>query len=253
MEPEEELKTVIIYTDGGCIGNPGPGGYGVVLLYGAKRREISGGFRRTTNNRMEIMAAIAGLQTLRYRCAVTIYTDSQYLADSIMKGWAARWKANGWKRNQKDKAGNPDLWERLLELCAQHEVRFEWVKGHAGNAENECCDRLSVQAAHGNDLPADDGYENPETSPDELFGEDVSRSTQAEYSVAPPAQAERNTTAKIKITAEGQPCRKCGTPVVKKQPQRKHRSQQEYYYEYYLSCPGCGDMYMVESAKRRIG
>lgn len=162
VESSDNLKQVIIYTDGGCIGNPGPGGFGVVLLYGQKRREISGGFRRTTNNRMEIMAAITGLEALRYRCRVTIYTDSQYLAESIMKGWAARWRANGWKRNAKEKAVNPDLWKRLLELCDQHDVCFEWVKGHAGNSENECCDRLSVQAARGSDLPIDEGYENEE-------------------------------------------------------------------------------------------
>lgn len=158
------LKQVTIYTDGACSGNPGPGGYGVVLLYGEKRREISAGFRRTTNNRMEIMAAIAGLETLRYPCAVTIYTDSQYLANSIMLGWAARWRANGWRRNKTEMAVNPDLWDRLLDLCAKHEVRFAWVKGHAGHAENECCDRLSVAAAKGPDLRVDEGYENPRPS-----------------------------------------------------------------------------------------
>lgn len=159
-DDHRELKSVTIYTDGGCIGNPGPGGYGVVLLYGEKRREISGGFRLTTNNRMEIMAAVAGLEALRYRCAVTIRTDSKYLADGVAKGWAKRWRANGWKRNAQEAAVNPDLWARLLDLCAQHEVRFEWVKGHAGDTENECCDRLSVQAAQRADLPADEGYEN---------------------------------------------------------------------------------------------
>lgn len=169
MESGNELKPVTIYTDGACIGNPGPGGYGVVLLYGQKRREISGGFRLTTNNRMEITAAIAGLAALRYRCAVTIYTDSQYLVNSIMLGWAARWRARGWKRNSKEKAVNPDLWRQLLDLCAQHEVRFVWVKGHAGNVENECCDRLSMQAAQGQDLPADEGYENPNENPDLLI------------------------------------------------------------------------------------
>jgi len=167
-----ELKSVTIYTDGGCLGNPGPGGYGVVLLYGQKRREMSGGFRLTTNNRMEIMAAIVGLETLRYRCHVTIYTDSQYLVRSITQGWAARWRANGWKRNAKERAVNPDLWERLLDLCAQHDVHFEWVKGHAGNPENECCDRLSVQATKGKDLPVDLGYEQPEHKQDDLFAED---------------------------------------------------------------------------------
>jgi len=161
-ESADSLKCVAIYTDGGCMGNPGPGGYGVVLLYGQKRREISGGFRLTTNNRMELMAAIVGLEALRYRCAVTIYTDSQYLAESITKGWAAKWRANGWKRNPKEKAVNPDLWARLLDLCASQDVRFEWVKGHAGNTENERCDRLSVAAAKCVDLPSDEGYENPQ-------------------------------------------------------------------------------------------
>ncbi len=156
-----ELKKIVIYTDGACIGNPGPGGYGVVLLYDGHRKELSGGFRLTTNNRMEIMAAITGLQALNQRCAVTLYTDSQYLVNSIMKGWAARWRANGWKRNKRERAINADLWERLLELCALHEVTFKWVKGHAGNPENERCDQLSMQAALQPDLAIDTGYENP--------------------------------------------------------------------------------------------
>lgn len=108
---------------------------------------------------MEIKAVIVGLEMLRYRCSVTVYTDSQYVAHSIMKGWATRWKANSWKRNRREKAVNIDLWERLLELCALHEVRFEWVKGHAGNPENERCDVLSVQAARSENLLFDEGYE----------------------------------------------------------------------------------------------
>ncbi len=159
---DSELKQVTMYTDGGCMDNPGPGGYGVVLLYGEKRRELSGGFRRTTNNRMEIMAAIAGLEALRYRCAVTIYTDLKYLADTIMLGWAERWRRNNWMRNKKDAAVNPDLWACLLDLCARQKVTFEWVKGHAGIAENECCDCLSGKAMRGKDLPIDEGYENPQ-------------------------------------------------------------------------------------------
>src|SRR5262245_578798 len=117
-------KKVVIYTDGACLGNPGPGGYGVVLLYNNTRKEISGGFRLTTNNRMEIFAAIAGLKALKTSCEVTIYSDSQYVVDAIMRGWASRWKANGWRRNKKDMAVNADLWEQLLNLCAQHEVKF---------------------------------------------------------------------------------------------------------------------------------
>lgn len=166
-EQSSERKKVVIYTDGACTGNPGPGGYGTVLLYGEKRRELSAGYRRTTNNRMEIMAVIAGLEVLRYPCDVTIYTDSQYVCNSIMQGWAVRWRANGWMRNKKEKAVNIDLWIRLLNLCAIHKIQVEWVKGHAGNPENERCDQLSVQAAKGKDLPVDEGYEtSTDTSAD---------------------------------------------------------------------------------------
>ena len=153
------LKKVVIYTDGACVGNPGPGGYGVVLLHANHRKEISGGFRLTTNNRMEVFAAIMGLKALRTKCAVTVHTDSQYLVQTMMNGWAERWRAWGWKRNKKEKAVNPDLWEQLLELCAQHEVSFVWVRGHAGNKENERCDRLAESAARQRNLSADDGYE----------------------------------------------------------------------------------------------
>lgn len=155
----ESLKEVTIYTDGACSGNPGPGGYGVVLMYGPHRKELSGGYRLTTNNRMEIMAAIVGLEALKFPCAVNLYTDSRYLVDAMTQGWAKKWRQNGWKRNQKDKAKNPDLWEKLLEVSAQHEVRFLWVKGHAGDEENECCDRLAVAAAQQPDLLSDFEYE----------------------------------------------------------------------------------------------
>ncbi|MGF1482092.1 MAG: ribonuclease HI [Cyanophyceae cyanobacterium] len=154
----DELKKVTIYTDGACIHNPGPGGYGVVLLYGSHRREISGGFCLTTNNRMEMKAAIVGLEALKTSCTVTLYSDSQYLVNAVEKGWAKRWRSNGWQRNKKEKAKNPDLWEQLLNLCEHHSVRFVWVKGHAGNRENECCDRLAVAAAQQEELPIDPGY-----------------------------------------------------------------------------------------------
>lgn len=156
----EKLKEVVIYTDGACICNPGPGGYGVVLLYGQHRKELSGGFRLTTNNRMEMMAAIIGLRALKTRCSVTLYSDSQYLVESVTKGWAKRWRSNNWKRNKKEYAINPDLWEQVLDLCEQHEVEFQWVKGHAGNIENERCDCLAAKAAQEEDLPPDLGYEN---------------------------------------------------------------------------------------------
>jgi ribonuclease HI len=152
------MKHVTLYTDGGCLNNPGPGGYGVLLIYDSHRKELSGGFRRTTNNRMEIYAAIAGLEALKEPCRVTLFSDSQYLVYAIQKGWARKWKANGWKRNNKEKAINPDLWDRLLKLCDIHDVRFEWVRGHAGHAENERCDQLAKAASQQPNQPDDPGY-----------------------------------------------------------------------------------------------
>jgi ribonuclease HI len=155
----EDLKQVTIYTDGACIGNPGPGGYGVVLIHEGRRKELSGGYRMTTNNRMEIMAAIVGLQALKKRCRVSMYSDSQYVVRAISEGWARRWQAKGWMRNRRERALNPDLWETLLQLCDHHEVDFRWVKGHARSPENLRCDELAMQAAQQRDLPADYGYE----------------------------------------------------------------------------------------------
>ena len=153
------MKQVTLYTDGACKNNPGPGGYGVVLLFDSHRKELSAGFRKTTNNRMEILAAIAGLEALKEPCEVRLYSDSQYLVNAIEKGWAARWRANGWKRNSKEKAINPDLWERLLKLCHIHKVEFNWVRGHAGHIENERCDVLATSAILEPNLAVDEGYE----------------------------------------------------------------------------------------------
>ncbi len=150
---------VTIYTDGACIGNPGPGGYGVVLLNESHRKELSGGYRKTTNNRMEILAAIVGLEALKEECRVTLYSDSQYVVNAVEKGWAWKWEAKGWKRSRDAKALNPDLWERLLRLCEYHDVEFRWVRGHAGNRENERCDQLATEAARQRELPVDKWYE----------------------------------------------------------------------------------------------
>jgi len=137
-------KRVDIYTDGACSGNPGPGGWAAVLLYGLHRKELSGGERETTNNRMELMAAIGGLEALKEVCDVRLYSDSQYLVDAVNKGWAVKWRANGWMRNKNDRAKNEDLWERLLALCEGQAVEFIWVRGHSENPHNEECDRLAV-------------------------------------------------------------------------------------------------------------
>jgi len=153
------LKQVEIFTDGACLGNPGPGGYGVILKYDHHKKELSGGYRLTTNSRMELMAAIVGLSALKQPCRVTLFSDSQYLVKSIMDGHVNRWEANGWKRNKKEPALNADLWRQLVELCRQHQVTFEWVRGHTGLPENERCDQLSVRAAGKPNLPPDEGYE----------------------------------------------------------------------------------------------
>ena len=154
-----KFKKIIIYTDGACFQNPGPGGYGAVLLYDTHRKELSGGFRLTTNNRMEIMAAIVSLEALKFACDVTLYTDAQYLAESMMKGWVLRWRRNGWMKSSRKKARNHDLWERLLEVCAKHKVAFRWLRGHAGHPENERCDKLAAAASQRAGLPAGEAYE----------------------------------------------------------------------------------------------
>ena len=157
--PAAALPSVTIYTDGGCDPNPGPGGYGVVLLHPKKRAEASGGFRLTTNNRMEMRAAIRGLEMLKRPCKVTVFSDSRYLVDAMRRGWVVRWKKRHWWRTKEARVANVDLWERLLALCETHQVSFVWVKGHAGHKENERCDVLSSAALRHANLPADEGYE----------------------------------------------------------------------------------------------
>ena len=151
---------VTIYTDGGAIPNPGKGGYGVVLIYGEYKKEINGVYRKTTNNRMELMATIVGLQELKRPCKVTLYSDSRYVVDGIMEGWAKRWKSKGWMRNKKEKAINIDLWDKLLELCDYHQVTMKWVKGHSGNINNERCDVLANEAIESENLEIDAMYDN---------------------------------------------------------------------------------------------
>lgn len=152
------LKEVDIYTDGACSGNPGNGGYGVVLLYNGKRKEMSKGYKLTTNNRMEMLAVIDGLNALKEKCIVNLYSDSKYVVDSVTKGWVIKWQKNNWKRNKNENASNIDLWIKLLELLKQHKVNFIWVKGHADNKENERCDYLARTAIENGKLYDDDGY-----------------------------------------------------------------------------------------------
>lgn len=138
------MKSVTIYTDGACSGNPGPGGWGAILQYGSFEKELSGGEGATTNNRMELLGAITALEALKEPCRVDLYSDSKYVVDAMAKGWAVRWQKSGWMRNKTDPALNPDLWQRLLDLCRVHTVTFHWVKGHAENPYNNRCDALAV-------------------------------------------------------------------------------------------------------------
>jgi len=151
---------VAIFTDGAASPNPGPGGYGVVILKNDTRVERSGGYRRTTNNRMELRAVIEGLLALQGgEPAVTVYSDSRYVVDMFNGGYAQQWRTRRWMRNARDRAENPDLWEQLLDLCGKTPVSFEWVKGHNAHPENERCDQLAVNARQGADLPPDAPYE----------------------------------------------------------------------------------------------
>ena len=157
--PEDRDGRILVFTDGGSIHNPGPGGYGIVILEDGRRREISGGFRMTTNNRMELMGGIVALSQFESPARVLLRSDSQYVVNGISRGWARKWRQNGWMRTPGGPAENSDLWEKLLALTEEHDVLFEWVRGHAGHAENERCDELARAASSKMGLPPDSKYE----------------------------------------------------------------------------------------------
>ncbi|BBD08892.1 ribonuclease HI [Desulfovibrio ferrophilus] len=152
---DNTTETVTIYTDGSCLGNPGPGGWGAVLKFGDERKELSGGFSGTTNNRMELMAVLEALSTLKRPCKVNLFSDSKYFLDAIRQGWLKNWIKNGWKTAAKKPVKNQDLWLRLDPLLAEHEINYNWVKGHSGDPENERCDVLARTEAGKTGLPKD--------------------------------------------------------------------------------------------------
>lgn len=237
MDKWNEMPIIDLYSDGEAEPNPGNGGYGIILTWKGYRKEFAQGYKLTTNNRMELLGVITGLEKLKTKSVVNIYTDSRYVIDGIEKGWAEKWKANNWYRNKKEQATNVDLWSRLLDLIAKHDVKFNWVKGHNGHPENERCDFLATKALQSKSLIVDEGFENVE----KIF------LLQKE---------EQNTTGnnpKSKITQEGDKCRHCDTPVTKKTTKNKKlKENQAYYFEYYMYCPNCKAMYMVEDAKRYV-
>lgn len=153
------MKDIAIFTDGSCLGNPGPGGWCAILRYGEHERVISGGFARTTNNRMEILAVVKGLESLTERCKVDLYTDSQYVRNAVEKHWLVNWQRNGWKTANKKPVKNKDLWTALLPLLEAHDVSLHWVRGHNGHPENERCDEVARTEAGKTGLPPDTGLE----------------------------------------------------------------------------------------------
>ncbi|MFT5906211.1 MAG: ribonuclease HI [Cryomorphaceae bacterium] len=163
------MKKVLIYTDGSSRGNPGPGGYGALLLSGEHQKERSGGYEKTTNNRMELMAVIVALEALKVPCDVEVYSDSKYVINAMDQGWIHGWRQRGWAKADKKPLKNIDLWKRVYDGMQTHDVKWIWVKGHAGNTHNERCDYLATFAAQGENLPVDDGFGSDEGSRD-LFG-----------------------------------------------------------------------------------
>ena len=232
-----KIPEVNLYSDGGAEPNPGKGGFGVIMTCNAARKEFSQGYVLTTNNRMELMGVIHGLERLVTKCIVNVFSDSRYVIDGIEKGWAIKWKSNNWYRTKTDKAMNHDLWDRLLLLISlQEKVTFYWVKGHDGHTENERCDKLASAALNGDKLLVDTLYQ-----PTELRSANVEESGLQER------------LKYINVKKEGDLCRKCDTKVIKKQRKKKTiKPGQTYYFEYYLFCPNCKTIYMVEDAKRVI-
>ncbi|HEU4470427.1 MAG TPA: ribonuclease HI [Flavisolibacter sp.] len=234
----DEIPEINLYSDGGAEPNPGKGGFGVIMSYKGKKKEFSQGYVMTTNNRMELMGVIHGLEKLKTKSIVNVFTDSQYVINGIEKGWALKWKSKNWFRNRTEKAVNADLWEKLLNLIAAHEkVSFSWVKGHAGHIENERCDHLAFAALQSDNLLEDAGY-NPKDSD----YDDGENSVEGRLAKGP------------RVEKEGDPCRKCQTAIIKKNTKKKEaKPGQTYYYEFYLYCPGCKTMYLVDEAKKELG
>ena len=234
----KNIPEVHIFSDGGANPNPGPGGYGVIMKCGDHQKDFSQGYKKTTNNRMELMGAITGLQKLKTRSKVILTTDSQYTINGIQKWWAKKWRANNWFRTGTQKAQNWDLWEILLLEAEKHDVHFAWIKWHTGHIENEFCDELATLAMQRKDLLVDTWYiEAPEKSDTTLS----ILSLQERWS------------SKELWEKTGTNCKKCANPLIKKLPKHTKKTlEKQYYYEYYHHCPACKTNYMLEEAKRDI-
>lgn len=214
------IPNIELFSDGSADPNPGVGGYGIILRYNGISKEFSCGYSLTTNNRMEIMGIVCGLEKLKTKSNVQVYTDSSYVVKAIKDKWLEAWIRRGWKTSTGTPVQNVDLWKRLYEMLEKHNVVFNWIKGHAGHPENERCDILAKSSYENNkSLCVDEGYEPEKKAPQ-------------------------------KILNEGDLCKKCLTPVVKKTTSNNSiKKNRSYHYKYYLICPNCKTMYMVEEAK----
>jgi len=232
---EKSLPIVNIYSDWWANPNPGPGGYGVILECRWVKKDFSQGYKKTTNNRMELMGAITGFKKLKVKSKVTLHTDSQYTINGIEKWWAKKWRANNWMRTKSEKAVNHDLWEIFLELTEKHEVSFNWIKWHSWHIENEFCDELATLAMQKSNLLADKGYKE---SPEKQKSKKVSKT---------------QTSLLSEFELTGTSCKKCDNPLVKKIPKHTKKTlEKQYYYSYYHHCQSCKTNYMLEAAKRDI-
>jgi ribonuclease HI len=230
-------KPVTIFTDGGAEPNPGKGGYGVVLRFGDHAKELCGGFKHTSNNRMELLAAIAGLEALKHPCHVRLHSDSRYVVDTVNTGLLFRLSAKSW---QAKKTKNVDLWQRFLKSYLQHDVEMVWVKGHAGIEDNERCDQLAERAMRGKDLPADDGFSQLSRKPNKKTSPQPKRIPTAS------PQATKRHPPRPKLP--GDLCRHCDTPLIRREA-KKHKPGAAYHFAWHLYCENCHRMYQVEQAK----
>lgn len=252
------LKEVDIYSDWWARPNPGTGGYWVILSYKWIKKEFYKWFKITTNNRMELMGVITGLEKLKTKSIVNIHTDSQYTINWIEKWWAKKWKENNWLKSNKTKAVNSDLWEKLLNLIEKHEVKFHWIKWHNGHIENERCDELATLAIETLELADDEGfkYEEKQMELGQTHRSAPTNNVEVNLCVHPITRQDlikkvlnENVDKNIKITAEWQACRKCWTKVEKRIPKKTNTKNKSYYYKFYLACPWCSTNYFVDEAK----
>lgn len=245
MSQKNNIPEIELYSDWWANPNPWPWWYWLILSYKWIKKEFFAWYKMTTNNRMELTWVITGLEKLKWKSKVKVYTDSQYTINWIEKWWAEKWKSNNWYRTKSEKAVNYDLWEKLLKLVSKHEVEFFWVKWHNGHEENERCDELATLAMESDNLMDDNGFIPKE--------EDKQTSLEDNKNKNEILKVLWKWDPKMKVEKEKDPCKKCLTPVVKKIPKHTKKTlEKQYYYEYFLSCPYCKTNYMVADAKRDI-